>query len=134
MEFRLVPRSHPNQQTLPTQIANIEAAVASEVLITHTLRIGDTEINGRPSQPTVASSTIGEKLQIFFTEKGVTMKLPNFELVESISQQLQIKEPTHLLLLGLALSDADLGQIRAAFAQHGLHVPLPPPIIGKRSK
>ena len=62
------------------------------------------------------------------------MKLPNFELVESISQQLQIKEPTHLLLLGLTLSDADLGQIRAAFVQHGLHVPLPLPIKGKRSK
>lgn len=130
---RLVPKAHAERNRICAQVGKVEAVVASNIIKRHILKIKNENIIGRPEQAHVTCSVAMDKLQIFFTEEYLVDKSINVELVELISEHLQIKDPMHQLLLSMALSGTDLDQVRNAYLQYGIHVPKRPLSKGEQT-
>ncbi|KAF2114162.1 hypothetical protein BDV96DRAFT_577681 [Lophiotrema nucula] len=120
----LVPKQHPERDSICAQLANSEAAVVSEIVHSYVIRVNNQPIMGRPSQGKVASSVARDKFKLFLTQDYISLKTPVVEVIETISRHCHITDSSHQLLLSLVLNDPDLVRVQGTFLQRGIHVDL----------
>ncbi|KAM3089563.1 hypothetical protein ACMFMG_001147 [Clarireedia jacksonii] len=117
----LIDKSTPERSSLADQLKRATVSIASRVTYTYSLMYNGVRCQGKEKEGKAALSS-KEILQLFIAEKAVSHRSPPVEIVDLLAEYLKIQNPLHLRLLFTVFSQRHIGDIKAAFDMHGIHV------------